>query len=116
MFTQKENPTRGGAGVAGRRTTDSIPVFAGTTSPRHMRVLGALLKYRQLTRERLDHVAGSSNGPDVVLRLRLKGLQLPCELEYGVDRDGRPCVSGVYYMTERDRRAVLAWFREREAV
>lgn len=111
MSTNKENPTRGGAGVAGRRTTDSIPVFAGTTSPRHIRVLRALLKDRQLTRERLDYVAGSSNGPDVVLRLRLKGLQLPCELQDGVDRDNRPCISGVYSMTARDRRAVQDWMR-----
>ena len=108
MSSQKKNPTQGGA-VAGELTSDSNPLFTGTTIPRHIRTLKAFLKYGQLTREQLDGISGASNGPAIVLRLRLKGLEIPCEMREGVDQDGRPCASGVYFMTSRDRRAVQAW-------
>lgn len=110
MSTKKKNPTRGGA-VAGRLTANSTLLFAGTKSPRHVRVLRALMKFRKLTREQLDRVAGSSNGPDVVFRLRTKGLAVPCTLLPRVDRDGRPCEVGEYRLTQQDRRAVIAWMR-----
>lgn len=108
MSPKKKNPTQSGA-VAGRRTANSTPLFTGTKSPRHIRVLQALMVLRKLTREDLDRVAGASNGPDVVRQLRGKGLSVPCNLLPRVDRDGRPCEIGEYSLTPADRRAVLAW-------
>ena len=77
--------------------------FARTQSPRHIRVLQALLERGKLTREQLDDISGSSNGPDVVLKLRCKGLSIPCELVQRIDRDGRPCEAGIYRLTTKDQ-------------
>lgn len=110
MSTQKKRPTQGGA-VAGERTPNSIALFLGTRSPRHVRVLRALMKFRKLTREQLDRVAPASNGPDLVRQLRGKGLTVPCTLLQRVDRDGRPCEVGEYRLTQQDRQAVIAWMR-----
>ncbi len=110
MSGQKKDPARGGT-VAGRLTAHSAP-FPGTTSPRHVRVLRALMAVHKLAREDLDRVAGASNGPDIVAALRRKGLDIPCVLREGIDRDGRPCKTGEYSLTESDRAALAVWRRE----
>lgn len=112
MSSQKQKSTQGEA-VPGRRDSDLAHVFAGTTSPRHVRVIEALLRNQQLAREQVDRIAGSSNGPDIIAALRRKGLNIPCMLRDGVDRDGRPCKTGEYSLTESDRAALAAWWRER---
>ncbi|WP_322997198.1 hypothetical protein [Castellaniella sp.] len=66
----------------------------------------------KLAREDLDRVAGASNGPDIVAALRRKGLDIPCVLREGIDRDGRPCKTGEYSLTESDRAALAVWRRE----
>lgn len=84
-----------------------------TDNPRHCRIL-ALLLQRPAKREEIDNRAGASNGPDLVLELRRRGLELPCERVTAIDRDGRECRPGIYSMTTADRRKVLAWLRRRE--
>lgn len=84
-----------------------------TDNPRHCRILALLLK-RPAKREEIDNRAGASNGPDLVLELRRRGLDLPCERVKAIDRDGRECRPGIYSMTTADRRKVLAWLRRRE--
>ncbi|MEY4427991.1 MAG: hypothetical protein RLZZ182_680 [Pseudomonadota bacterium] len=70
---------------------------------RHLRLLRALQE-RPLTREEVDTIAGASNGPDEVLRLRRGyGLAVPCLRMGATDRDGRPVEVGVYRLTEGDR-------------
>lgn len=115
MSTQKKNPTQSGA-VAGRRTANSTPLFSGARSPRQVRVLRALMVLHKLTREDLDQVAGASNGPDVVAKLRAKGLSVPCTLLRRIDRDGRPCEIGEYRLTPQDRRAIMAWLKRQMSV
>ena len=110
MSVKNKNPPQGGA-VAGGLTAHSIP-FSGTTSPRNVRVLRALMAVHKLAREDLDRVAGASNGPDIVAALRRKGLDIPCVLREGIDRDGRPCKTGEYSLTESDRAALAVWRRE----
>ena len=73
-------------------------------TPRHRRILAALLESR-CTREEVDTLAGASNGPDEVLRLRRTyGLTVPCERIDCRDRDNRSVQVGIYSLTERDRR------------
>ena len=48
--------------------------FAGTNNLRYLRTLHAAM-IRPLPRKELDLIAGCSNGPDLVLRLRGKGLE-----------------------------------------
>jgi hypothetical protein len=57
-----------------------------------------------LTREQVDQTAGSSNGPDVIGRLRRHlGLTIPCKLESVLDRDGRRIERGIYELSPQDR-------------
>ncbi|MCI2809531.1 hypothetical protein [Eoetvoesiella caeni] len=114
MAEKKKSPEKGA--VAGRRTANSTPIFTGTRSPRHVRVLQALMVLRKLTREELDRVAGASNGPDVVRQLRGKGLAVPCNLLPRIDRDGRPCEVGEYSLTPADRRAIVGWLKRQMLV
>jgi hypothetical protein len=72
-------------------------------SPRHRRILLALL-VGDRTREEIDRTAGASNGPDEVKRLRESfGLAIPCQRKGSKDRDGHPVQVGVYRLTETDR-------------
>ena len=90
--------------------------FIGQDNPRHLRVIQALMT-RPLPREQLDAVAGPSNGPDLIARLRSYGLgkdHLPCTRLTVIDRDGCCCRIGVYHLTPQGRRAVRLWLRKRE--
>ena len=88
--------------------------FTGTDNPRHLRALQAL-KNRPLPREQLDHIAGCSNGPDLIAELRRRGLELPCTRTKKMDRDMFDCFPGVYHLTELDRRKIRRWLNKREA-
>jgi hypothetical protein len=86
--------------------------FLGTDNPRHLRVIQAV-SVRPIPREYLDTVAGCSNGPALVSDLRDLGLQMPCTRTKRKDRDLFDCWPGVYHLTEKDRRKLNAWKRER---
>jgi hypothetical protein len=71
-------------------------------SPRQRRALVALLTGPK-PREQIDRVAGASNSPDVIGRMRRRfGLTLPCQLERVKDQDGRSVERGVYRLTDQD--------------
>lgn len=89
--------------------------FAGTTNPRHLRVIQAAMT-RPLPREQLDAVAGCSNGPDLVAELRRLGLEVPCTRTKKKDRDGFSVLPGVYHFTQRDRRLINRWLASRKGV
>ena len=69
------------------------------------RVLDALRPGHWVDREPLDRIAGSSNSPDVVWKLRHKFGQdaIDMELIDGTDQDGLPCRTGRYRLTEQGR-------------
>lgn len=69
---------------------------------RQIRTLKALIN-GPMMREQLDMVAGASNGPEVVAGLRKKGLNIICERVPSIDRDGKPCRPGRYYLSEADK-------------
>ena len=74
-------------------------------SPRQARVIRALMPGAWITREALDRIAGASNAPDVIMKLRgkLGHDAIDTERIDGTDRDGRPCRTGRYRMTEPGR-------------
>ena len=87
------------------------PNFTGTSNPRHLRVIDALLA-RPRRREDIDSIAGCSNGPELIAELRRRGLgdeHLPCKRIHFIDRDGFPCRPGIYSLTEQGRRAIYTW-------
>ncbi len=82
--------------------------FSGTDNPRHFRVINSLL-LNSRKREEVDRIAGTSNGPELIAELRRRGLDIPCTLIPGYDKDGLPVRFGVYSFTEKDRRKIKAW-------
>jgi hypothetical protein len=80
-----------------------------TRFERHRRAIAALLR-RPLSRHDLDAVAGCANGPALAADLRRLGLTLTCERITFLDRDGRTCHPGVYFLTASDRRKLHQWF------
>ena len=103
-------PRQGAAIVAPTR-------FLGTSNPRYLRILAALLT-RARSREDIDRIAGASNGPAAVAELRALGLPkaecLPCERTPCYDRDGQEVQRGIYWLTPAGRRRVQAWMRKRD--
>lgn len=87
--------------------------FTGTSNPRELRAIHALMT-RPMPREHLDRAVGCSNGPDLVLRLRNKGLSIRCEKVPDIDRDGKQIMRGVYYLTEAGRRTISRWLSKRK--
>jgi hypothetical protein len=91
--------------------------FSGTENPREIRALALLLRRSSVTREDLDREVGCSNGPDLIARLRDRGLtkvHLPCTRIHELDRDGKSCRRGVYWLTQPGRRAVDRWNAKRK--
>ena len=80
-------------------------------TPRQSRVLGALLETNGwITRENVDHIAGASNGPQIISELRRKvtGYDGLCmERAEATDRDGKPCKPGRYRLTPLGRQRAL---------
>lgn len=75
-------------------------------TPRQARVLHALeLTTSWIAREAIDRIAGASNGPDVISRLRHKLGNDAIDMERfdTVDRDGRPAKPGHYRLTDMGR-------------
>lgn len=93
-------------------TAKSTCKFTGTENRRHLRVIYALL-IRPRKREEIDRTAGASNGPEVIAGLRRRGLNIPCKLVPGIDRDGRTVNYGVYSLDNEDRRKLAIWQRQR---
>jgi hypothetical protein len=92
-------------------STTNLAKFTGTRNPRHLRVIIELMRAagRDVRRETVDQVAGASNGPEVVAELRRRGLHLPCDRIDAIDRDGKPCRPGVYWLTADDFTKLGNW-------
>ena len=87
--------------------------FTGTDNPRELRVIHFLLN-RPMPRKQFDRSVGCSNGPDLVFRMRQKGLEIPCIKIDAIDRDGKPCRPGVFYLTDSDRKKINRWLTSRQ--
>lgn len=82
--------------------------FTGTENQRELRAIHALMT-RPMPREHLDKFVGCSNGPDLVFRMRQKGLEIPCIKVHDRDRDGLPIRRGVFSFTDADRKKIIRW-------
>ncbi len=111
MFTTKGNgleAARNQPAEIFTKDTLKFTYFRGTSNPRHLRVIQALM-VRPRRREDIDAIAGCSNGPDLIADLRALWLDIPCTRINFIDRDGLPCRPGIYSITEFDRRKVNHW-------
>lgn len=96
-------PMQTDADATARRQRQQAP----TLTPRHRRILLALL-VGQRAREEIDGIAGASNGPDEVMQIRRRfSLAIPCQRKGAKDMDGRHVEFGTYSLTEGDRTKVL---------
>lgn len=73
------------------------------SNPREVRLLRALALHSGLMREQLDRAVGASNTPDLVLRLRRRGWDLPCVMVKLIDQDGFEIRAGRYSFSADDR-------------
>lgn len=122
MNKRPSNTASQSAPTQGYSSTNQLPLFSnadcptvgkfqGTNNPRLLRIIDALTA-SSISRERLDSVAGCSNGPEHISQLRLRGLEIPCENMPCIDRDGRPSHFGLYRLTDNDRLLIEAWKAE----
>lgn len=87
---------------------DKSEPFLGTDNPRHLRVIH-VLQTSPRTRESIDHIAGASNGPELISELRRRNLTIKCERVPAIDCDDRPVRIGVYSFDADDRKKVHFW-------
>ncbi|MET0014473.1 MAG: hypothetical protein ABW088_12550 [Sedimenticola sp.] len=113
---KKKTPFAGGQDTTSNVVVDNpkystlVPksTIKPTLSPRESRCVHALIKGPHM-RENLDRAIGSSNSPDVVFRLRNKGIGIHCEKIPATDRDGNPCYPGRYSLTPDGRETLQQW-------
>ena len=90
--------------------------FLGPKSPRQERVLTALMTGEPLTNAHVRRIAGAANGPDVVAKLRARGLsaanELVTEFVEVTDVDGEVARIGRWRLTDRGQAKVAAWMAE----
>ena len=86
------------------RSSFTEPVFY-TNNPSELRLLEVLRK-GSISREQADKVNTASNSPNVVRRLREKGLEVPCERVPFVKKDCRLSWYGRYRLTVNDRKLI----------
>ena len=77
-------------------------------NPRELSLLAVLLQRGKTSRHDLDGLVGAENSPDVVFRLRNKGLSIPCERRAFVDRNGQTVRVGIYSLSAADRPKAIA--------
>lgn len=116
--TNENAPGLAGHEGAELKTADSPDSIAATLrlSPRQERVLTALSATAGwIAREALDRIAGASNSPDVVLRLRRKLGDDAIDMRQvdALDRDNRPCRPGQYRLTAQGRQRLAQIQQER---
>jgi hypothetical protein len=110
----KTLPNQTASESAPDKANSSTREFLGTDNPRHLRAIEAFLAGPR-PRERLDAEVGCSNGPQLVLELRRRGLDIPCKRLAVLDRDGHRIKRGVYHFSESDRVKVMGWQQRRKS-
>jgi len=96
----------------GHRNSTSIFVFPDIPNERELRVLHALNMHAEISREQLDRIAGASNSPDIVFRLRGRGIGIVCRMVRAFDRDGNEVQHGMYSMSAISRQAFRDWLNK----
>lgn len=89
--------------------------FIGTKNMAELRAIDALLQAdcSGVSRNDLDLICGSSNSPEIIRRLRAKGLHIDCEIKDTVNRFGEPVRAGFYSLTRQGAAKLRLWLREK---
>lgn len=104
-----KTPKTGAVGTMRSAQSSSTRIRHAERDKRFARILRALLR-REHSREQIDRIAGASNGPDEIMRIkRTLGFKIRCKRRPAVDRDGRKCRPGWYSLLEESRPAVVRW-------
>ena len=117
-FHQLKEPEAVGAAIQAQSISNqssldfSTTVFKGVKNPRHVRALTALAYRDYVSRENLDKLAGCTNSPDLVARLRMKGIDIQMREVHTKDRDGRSCWFGEYFLLHEDKVIVGEWLEQ----
>lgn len=92
---------------------NSTKPFVGTKNMAELRAIDAFMKAggRSVSRNDLDRICGTSNSPEIVRRLRGKGLRIECEIKGTVNRFGEPVKAGFYRLTQQDKVQLRLWAR-----
>ena len=104
MDGNRTAPPKGRPDAADSKVSSNTPSKLNLT-PRQRRALVALLE-RPHSREELDRIAGTSNSPDLVSRLRQRGILIVCEHVSHTDRDGLKGWHGVYRLPSSERERI----------
>ena len=82
--------------------------FEGSVTRRQIKLIMSL-QLRPTAREELDWITGASNSPAIVMGLRKRGLDLPCQRVDAIDKYGQPCRPGIYSLSADDRIKLNIW-------
>ena len=91
------------------KTTPNSNLAETRLTIRQRRAIKAMKSHKQVSRELLDSITGSSNSPDVIhqLRCKLGNDAIETKLVDGVDCDGKRCQTGRYSLTEIGHQRVV---------
>lgn len=97
------------------KSNHSIKPFVGTSNASELRAIDAFIKAkgRQVSRKDLDRACASTNSPEIVRRLRGKGLPIECELKSTANRFGEPVQAGFYSLTPHAYEKLHLWLSEK---
>ncbi|WP_445355707.1 hypothetical protein ACJJI5_05065 [Microbulbifer sp. EKSA008] len=87
------------------QSSRNISIKQRPFTARQERALKTLLN-GPCSRERLDRVAGASNGPEIISQLRKRGIQVQCRRVAHIDRDGLSGSHGVYWLPDSERQRI----------
>lgn len=89
----------------------TIKPFQGTRNINELRALDALIKAegKPVSRKDLDRLCGAANSPEIVRRLREKGLPIKCDMQEQVNRFGEPVRAGYYSLTPYAMTKLRLW-------
>ncbi|MGG4776069.1 hypothetical protein ACLO87_15695 [Paenalcaligenes sp. Me52] len=89
----------------------NIKPFQGTRNINELRALDAFLQAQggPLSRKDLDRLCGAANSPEIVRRLREKGLSIKCDMQEQVNRFGEPVRAGYYSLTPYAMAKLRLW-------
>ena len=89
----------------------NIKPFQGTRNINELRALDALIKAegKPVSRKDLDRLCGAANSPEIVRRLREKGLPIKCDMQETVNRFGESVKAGYYSLTPYAMAKLRLW-------
>ena len=70
------------------------------TTPREYRFIKALLEHGLVSRRDMDGISGAANSPEIKRNLVERGWPILCKRFDLIDRDGRLCRPGYYYLDD----------------